>query len=368
MPDFLTFASRMAAALSAALLASAPVSAEAPGEMRLKLTAIMDPTGFEKPLTAARSVIPADWNAQGGVVWRLGAGCNSGQSVDWGAASPDGKAMIRLLPAVSWTFNSQGMPAGQGCLSAAYNSADEYVQGYIGQFHNAKIVKVERDPQTMQFLSQYPFYSEMPGDPYMKGWWDAASVTFTFDIEGTAFTGTLIVYSTHNYTVSGHSYGFGPPLEMGYGAATSQVLLVAPTARLGEFVPAFLLFLKNYQVDPDWQARMNKHNATMSAEAIKTSGEISKIISRTYSDISDMNMETWRSQNETSDRMQRETSEWIRDVETYDADTPTGQVELPTGYDRAFQLNDDTFVVTNDTSYEPYRDSGVDGRELTVTR
>jgi len=55
-------------------------------------------------------------------------------------------------------------------------------------------------------------------------------------------------------------------------------------------------------------------------------------------------------------------------VETYDADVPTGQVELPSGYDRAFQLNDDTFVVTNDAFYEPFRDSGIDGRELTVTR
>jgi hypothetical protein len=79
-------------------------------------------------------------------------------------------------------------------------------------------------------------------------------------------------------------------------------------------------------------------------------------------------MESWRRQNDSSDRTQRETSEWIRDVETYDADVPTGQIELPSGYDRAFQLNADTFVVTNDAFYEPFRDSGIDGRELNVTR
>ena len=111
---------------------------------------------------------------------------------------------------------------------------------------------------------------------------------------------------------------------------------------------------------------MNRYNQQMNQQALQSSRKISSIISNTYSEISDMNMESWRKRNESSDRMQRETSEAIRGVETYDADTPTGQIELPSGYDRAFQLNDDTFVVTNDAFYEPYRDSGIDGRELSA--
>ena len=62
--------------------------------------------------------------------------------------------------------------------------------------------------------------------------------------------------------------------------------------------------------------------------------------------------------------MQANTVEVIKGVETYGADTPTGQIELPNQYDRAFQLNDGSFVVTNNVMFEPYRDTGLDGTEL----
>lgn len=366
MTDFLKSAARLAVALAAGLLVSVAARADDTGQVRLKLAAIMDPSGFEKPMTAARSVIPADWTATGGVIWRLNGDCNTGQTVDWTASSADGKAFIRMLPTASWRYNNQGYPTGSDCIPAAFSSADQYVQGFIGQLRDAKIETVERDPATIEVLSQYPFSSEMPGDPYSKTWWDAASVTFTYAQAGEPYTGVMILFTMHNYTVSGQSFGFGPPLQMGYGTAAIQVLLSAPTDRFAEFTPAFELFLKNYQVDPDWQARMNRYNQQMNQQALQSSRKISSIISNTYSEISDMNMESWRKRNESSDRMQRETSEAIRGVETYDADTPTGQIELPSGYDRAFQLNDDTFVVTNDAFYEPYRDSGIDGRELSA--
>ena len=336
--------------------------------MRVKLTKIMDPTGFERPLVAGTTVIPADWTATGGIVWRVNGQCTLGAATDWTATSPDGKSIIRLPPAVGWRYNNSGNPVPNDCIPAAINSADQYVSGFIGQLDNAKIVDVERDPQLSQALAQQPFSYEMPGDPYVKAWWDAASVTFTYTRGGEPYLGTMIVMTTHNYMMSGHSYGFGQPMESGNGGTIVQVLMAAPADKFAEQVPAFLMFLKNYQPGQEWQARMNQHNAAIARDNAETNRNISKIISDTYSDISDMSRESWRKQNESSDRTARETSEWLRDVETYDADTPTGQIELPSGYDRAFQLNDDTFVVTNDAFYEPFRDSGIDGRELTASK
>ena len=59
---------RVAAVLAFVLAGavSAAAQAEGPGEMRLKLITIMDPTGFEKPMPAARSILPADWTTTGG--------------------------------------------------------------------------------------------------------------------------------------------------------------------------------------------------------------------------------------------------------------------------------------------------------------
>jgi len=363
MFDLRFFAASLAAAISAGF-----ASAEPPGQMHFKVTKIMDQTGFETPLVAGSAVIPADWTAKGGIVWRTNGQCTLGAAMDWTATSPDGKAMIRLPPAVGWRYNNSGNPVPYDCIQAAINSADQYVSGFIGQLENAKIVDVERDPQLSQALAQPPFTSEMPGDPYARAWWDAASVTFTYTREGEPYVAVMIVVTTHNYLMSGHSYGFGAPIESGNGGTIVQVLLAAPQDSFAEQVPAFLMFLKNYQSGPDWEARMNQHNAVISRNNIETNRNISKIISDTYSGISASSMESWRRQNASDSTSQRETSEWIRDVETYDADTPTGQIELPSGYDRAFQLNDDTFVVTNDAFYEPLRDSGIDGRELKASR
>ena len=364
-----TFAARMVAALALSLAAAGAARAEAPGEMRFRIAKIMDQTGFEKPLVAGTSAIPADWTEEGGIVWRTTGQCTLGATANWAATSPDGKSTIRLMPNTAWQYNNSGNPIPQDCMAGAFNSADDYVRQVLGsQLQNMQIVDVERDPQLSQVLAQQPFSYEMPGDPYARAWWDAASVTFTYRYEGEAYTATLILVTMHNYMMSGQSYGFGAPMEFSNGATIAQILLAAPTKQFTEQVPAFLMFLKNYQPGAEWQARMDAYNARMAKDRQRTNGEISKIISDTYSDISDMSMQSWRKQNQSSDYTQRETSEWMRDVETYDADTPTGQIELPSGYDRAFQLNDDTFVVTNDAFYEPFRDSGIDGRELTASK
>ena len=75
-------------------------------------------------------------------------------------------------------------------------------------------------------------------------------------------------------------------------------------------------------------------------------------------------MQTWRSGNESSDRMQRESTEAIMGVETYNDPYYGGTVQLDHTYDNAWQLNDGSYVLTNDAMFEPYRDLGVDGQRL----
>ena len=365
MPRFNASATvRFGAALGCALAMTATALAQGAGEMRLQLVKLMDPTGFEKPLAAATTVLPAGWTTAGGVIWRTSMGeCNSGQSVDWTATSPDGKAFIHMLPSTTWQFNNQGMPVQQGCIPAAFRSADEFVASQVSQMPGGRVTGVERAPELMQILARDPFSTEFQGDPYSRTWTDAATVGVEFDRNGERYVGAMIIWTMHNYTLSGHSFGYGQPLEMGYGLAYNMILMAAPEDEIARHAPAFMLYLKNYRVDPEWNARMMKHNGIISAINIEGAKKRAEITAKSYSDLSDISMDGWRKRNETSDRMQRETSEWIREVETYNADTPTGQIELPTGYDRAFQMNDDTFIVTNDAMFDPW-----DGRELQVTR
>ena len=64
-----------------------------------------------------------------------------------------------------------------------------------------------------------------------------------------------------------------------------------------------------------------------------------------------------------ADRRAREFGELIRGVETYnDTNAPGGTVQLSSMYNNAWRLNDGSYVLTNDSSFQPYRDLGVDGQ------
>jgi hypothetical protein len=66
---------------------------------------------------------------------------------------------------------------------------------------------------------------------------------------------------------------------------------------------------------------------------------------------------------ESMDRNQREFGEAIRGVETY-ADRNGGTVELDHTYNHAWQLDDGSYVLTDDNFFEPYRDLGLSGERL----
>ncbi|MFN4024056.1 MAG: hypothetical protein ACK4MQ_04435 [Hyphomonas sp.] len=358
---------RLAAAAILLLAGALPAIAGPGGTLRLKQVSIMDPSGFEKPLPAASSVVPADWTTRGGIVWRPFGSCLAGPTTDWSASSPDGKATIRLLPASAWKAgNMMGMTVEPDCGRTAFNTSDEYARSFVSQFRGGKLVNVERDEGLTRVLSQPPFFNEMYGDPYMRSWTDAAAIHFTYDEQGTEYTGGLMLFTQHSYIAM--SGLFGMKEEMVTGGAAVQILFSAPTTQLADYENIFLAFMQNYVPGAEWTERINRMQANMSREAIETSKRISQIIADTSADISAMNMDSWRARTESQDRGSRQFSEAIRGVQSYNADIPGGQIELPSGYDRAFQLNDGTFVVTNDPFYDPYRTSGMDGRELAPVR
>mgnify|MGYP007112249489 CR=1 FL=1 len=107
---FATLARTIGMALALLLVPTFPAHAEEARMMRLRIAKIMDPSGFEKPMLAASSTIPHDWKTEGGVIWRVQGECAPGQTAEWAARSPDGKATISLLPTARWSANNQGMP------------------------------------------------------------------------------------------------------------------------------------------------------------------------------------------------------------------------------------------------------------------
>lgn len=344
-----------------------PLSVTASADtLKLKAVQIMDPTGFTSPIWAASSLLPADWTNEGGVIWNINGDCTGGQQMQWLAKSPDGNVSIGIYPSVGWRMNSMSMsmsmPVPQDCLNASFNSADEFLSAYISQLENGKVVDVQRNPDVLRMVSG--MNSEFHGDPYSRTWVDAASVTLEYTLESVPKMSVVNLFTFHSYTKSGHTMGMGPPLEMAYGGAYYMVEFAAPKKEFMDWVPAFLSFERNYRVNPEWQARINKMNNKISKDNLETSRKISEINRKTSQEISAMSMDSWRKQQASDNYLSRETTEMIFGEETYSADMPSGQISLPYGYDQAWQLDDGTFVVTNDQFFDPSKNTGQIGSLL----
>jgi len=224
-----------------------------------------------------------------------------------------------------------------------------------------KVLEVESDPATQRMLA--PFASEFQGDPYTRTWADYTSALVSYEYEGTQMRAVAIIMTLHNYMRSGHSYGMGQVMETMSGSAFSITVFSAPEAEFEDALETFQTFSGNYRPNPEWQQRIAKHNKRTGEIALKGARERAKAAAKAYSETSSDSMASWRKRQASEDRMNREMSEAIFETETYDADTSTGQVELPYGYDDAWQMPDDTFVLSNDPFFEP-----ADGRRLTVTK
>jgi hypothetical protein len=143
--------------------------------------------------------------------------------------------------------------------------------------------------------------------------------------------------------------------------------VTAPNGRLN--LQFFEAIRRTIKPNPQWEARLSGHNAAIGRVALEESRRRSQIIAQSNAEISRIREEAWAAQQESSDRRAREFGELMRGVETYnDANAPGGQVALSNLYDNAWRLDDGSYVLSNDVNFEPWRDLGLAGQRLEVTR
>ncbi len=95
----------------------------------------------------------------------------------------------------------------------------------------------------------------------------------------------------------------------------------------------------------------------------------SQITAQTSKEIMEMNRRSFEERNRIMDRQQREVSEAIRDVETYnDPMSTTGTVELSNQYKNAWRLDDGTYVLSDQPDFNPYAVYGQGAKRLERTK
>ena len=338
-------------------------------QQNVQETQIMDRHGFGRPLVAATVSIPKGWESEGGIVWSQNmSGCGPAPThVNWRALAPDGIGMISLLPEEIWSGHNLPVPTQSQCPNVRITDTKQFVLNFVQRHRpNARLLEYHDRPDIMSKVNQQ---IEQMRQPNMYGsethqWAGAGLALIGYQVNGEEvheLIGTGVIFNLMRI----------PGI---YPGEVQEYLTLSTLPGFSMRMPKGKLDLKQAEFfrssgkpSPEWQKLMAQHNAKIARINAKGAADRARITAETNREISDMQMGSWHRQQESSDRNHREAIEAIRGTETYNDPSNGGTVELEYGYDKNYQLDDGSFVQTNDPFYDPYADTGQNATELQVT-
>lgn len=333
-----------------------------PGTLRLQLVEIIDSQGFEKPLPAATALIPYDWRAQGGVVWDVQSPCGDGYSFRWRAESPDGAKAAEILPGLQWGFNNFGGQPSPGCPALQITTARQYLEYQVRKSRpQARILDFRVREDLLNDYASLNSHTPMPMGE-MRTWVEAGEVLLGYNEQGREIreaAAAVVLFTTSRM----QGVQPGQTMDSFSAVALPGYAFRSPAGQLDFHLAEMIR--RSFRIAPEWQQRISAHQSAINRTALAESRKRSEIIARTGEEIRELNQRGWEERNHSSDRQRRGFIEAIRDVETYnDPHSGTGQIELSNQYDNAYRLNDGSYVLTNDPSFNPYQATGQDGVKL----
>lgn len=334
------------------------------GAYRLQKAQVIDSQGFGQPMVAYRVFIPAGWQSQGGIVWQQGQqSCGKAQTrVEWVAYSPDGYSAVEILPEEGWSgHNLPNMGIQQQCPNVTITTIKDYLQWWVQRNRPGARILDYRDRPDFTEKAQYLNKSERTVGGELSSWAQGGEVLIAYESQGrdmreTVAISVLFMLNRMAGVMPGEVREFLTLVSFpGFAARAPHGEL---DFKLTETVR------KSIQGDPQWQALMAEHNNKMSGIAAKGAADRHKIRMDTIREIGEMNQRSFEDRMASSDRIHHDTIQTIRGVDTY-VDPQTRQpVELPYTHGNVWRLDDDTFILTDDSNFQPYRDLGVEGRQM----
>ncbi|MGI9271064.1 MAG: hypothetical protein ACR2QT_04770 [Woeseiaceae bacterium] len=360
------------AVLAAVLLVEIPTSninaAESKplpaGVVRVQQAVIIDPNGFGQPMPAATLMIPAGWKEQGGIVWQQNnAGCGPRDPhVSWMATSPDGVSALQLLPEEDWSGHSmmyQGMPQSQ-CPNVTITDMQQYVMHYAERLRPG--AQFERYRERADLVAEAQSYLQPQQQIYgmeSNQWVGAGEAFISYSVDGQKVSELVGTIALFNHTRM--SDGMGGVTETLQISTAPGYAFRAPEGELD--LDTVEMIRRSYKIHPAWQAQMNQHRAIMAGIAAKGAADRARIRSQTNAEIQRMQQEGWENYTQSMDRNSREFQEYIRGTETYN-NPNGGTVQLDNTYDHAWALDDGSYILSNDSGFDPGKDLGLSGSRL----
>ena len=362
-------------------LMPAPIPQSLPADAIVLQRAIIRDPGVIAPLDALTILVPDGWTTQGGIVQQRDR-CSDIFGVDWSATSPDGASSIFIFPTEGWQASTTPMNAT--CPPATFTSAEQYLSARVqASFPNARITAYRPREDYAKAAAQQAHDLQMMANQAgvgMRVWADGGEVEFTFRGQnGAEMQGLVAVTATFMMSEPLYNPMGGAPLQTLNAATLGTFGAVAPKGQLN--VPLAEAVRRSLTPQADWLEKLFAIKAQLGQMAARNTEERAAMIVAGGAAATKRNIETYRKMaeatrandmpdpvktssdgptskryttDETDDRIQRESIEGIRGVETYHDPVDGRQVQLDATYDNAWRAtNQDTYILTNDPNFNP---------------
>jgi hypothetical protein len=317
-------------------------------------------------IEAFRMLIPKDWQFQGGVTWRMD---NPGMPavVAFRAFNPQGREAFEAFPNLPFYWTNQPMLLSLFPVGSFYYGNEVrppapvkdvlrelVLPRYRGHVGTWEILKEEQLPDLPQQVR-----ANSPADASGITSADGGRIRIRYDSEGHSLEEEF--YAVIEVSRISIPMMFGA-IEHIYWCADYLFSFTAMLGQLDRLADLFLSILRSFRLNPVWYNRFVQISQQMiqgQIQQIQQIGQLSRTISRTQDQISDMIMSSYQSRQDTMDRLSTQFSQAIRGVDEYQDPYADSGVELPGGYDYAWANNLGEYIVTDDPFFNPNSESNL---------
>lgn len=296
---------------------------------------------------------PVDWQVDGGIVWRAHPVMPA--AVAMRVQNPKGLEQLETFPTVGFSWGGMlpitGFPQGSFYLG---NEVQPPVRDAIA------FVKERLLPRTRGNVS--PTIVKTEALPKLA---EAARQAEPATMGGPQMIFTAgrvrIEYAVNGQPVEEDFYCVLNSIAMPNANMTLQVAdklsgLRAAKGKLDEATKVFETMIHSTRINLDW---FNKYSQLVQVltqaqmNQIRAAGELSRYISRTSSEISDMMRQSYEQRQASQDRINKNWSQSMRGVDEYRDPVAGRPVELPSGYQNAWANGNGEYIVTDSVNFNP---------------
>jgi hypothetical protein len=362
------------------------------GAVALERVAIEDPGVIAKG-PALFALVPAGWRASGGVSGPTSL-CSEPFVVDWVATSPDGASSLGLFPTEIWQWSTFQMQSN--CQRADFRDVRSYLAAKVAAlFPGARVIDYRDRPDfarsSQDNAQRINAAFAAVGLQGMNARAGGGEVLFAFERGGVEMRGvagaSAVFYESRTQNPLD-----GSEIISVTGQTNGTFLATATNGKLD-----FTLIeasRRSIAPDPRWLDRLFALKTAIGEIETQGTRERAALIVAGGAEATRSNIEAFRSMTNASiadseasvarqtgggarelfpgdaagDRMQRETIESIRGVETWTDPVAGANVQLDANYDHAWRVNGrDAYILTKDPNFNPGQ-YGIEATQMGVAR